>query len=72
MGPKQYDIILLRKSKRLDNWDHFDIWETFLGFGGIRSELICIIVEWLCPHTAKIHLYANFSTFDNVYFKFEI
>ncbi len=24
-----------------------------------RSEWIFIIVGWLCPHTAKINLYAN-------------
>ncbi len=35
--------------------------ETVKDFGGLKkgSEWIFIIVRWLCPHTAKIHLYAN-------------
>ncbi len=38
------------KSKWPDNWDCF-------GFRGMRKkeEWICIIVGWLCPHTAKTH-----------------
>ncbi len=48
-GLSKYDIILLRKSKRLDNC---------LGFGGLkkRSKWISVIGGWLRPHTAKIHL----------------
>ncbi len=45
------------KSKWLDNWD-------CLGFGGIQKRALSftfffIIVGWLCPHTAKTHLYSN-------------
>ncbi len=41
------------KSKWLDNWH-------CLGFWGIKKkEWVFIIVGWLCPHTAKTHLYAN-------------
>ncbi len=36
-------------------------WTKCFGFRGIKKkkEWICIIVRWLCPHTAKTHLYAN-------------
>ncbi len=33
--------------------------ETVLAFGGLKQECIFTIVWWLCPHTAKTHLYAN-------------
>ncbi len=49
-------LVFTPKSKWLDNWD-------CLGFWGLtkkkKKEWIFIIVGWLCPHTAKTHLYAN-------------
>ncbi len=33
--------------------------ETVLAFGRLKQECIFTIVGWLCPHTAKTHLYAK-------------
>ncbi len=33
--------------------------ETVYAFEGLKKECIFTIVGWLCPHTAKTHLYAN-------------
>ncbi len=51
VGPEQYDIILLRKSKRLDNWDRLRI----LGIKKKKKWMDFDHWLWLCPHTDKTH-----------------